>query len=180
MLTLGRHEELLDLVNESPTGFWHVRRYGVKALVSLGRPDEAIRYAEVSRGLYASGCIDRECEAILLSTGQRDEAYRRYALSAHQRSTGLATFRAIAERYPDKSRQEILSDLIHASPDAEGKWFATARQHGFLDLATRLAQTSVCDPRTLNRAAKDLIQEKPEAALEIALASWRWMVDGWG
>ena len=181
MLALGRHEELLDLVNESPTGLWHVRRYGVKALVALGRAEEAVRYAEASRGPYVGGsCIDQECEEILLSMDQREEAYRRYALSAHQRPTGLATFRAIAERYPEKSRQEILSDLINASPDAEGKWFATARQCGFLDLAIRLAQTSPCDPRTLNRAARDLIQEQPKAALEIALASLRWMVEGWG
>ena len=32
----------------------------------------------------------------------------------------------------------------------------------------------------MNRAAKDLIQEQPKAALEIALASLRWMVEGWG
>lgn len=74
---------------------------------------------------------------------------------------------------------EILNDLIQLNPGAEGKWFATARQLGFLDLAVQLAQTSPCDPRTLNRAAKDLLADQPSISLAIAMASLRWMCDGW-
>ena len=180
LLESRRCQELLDLLSHSSSHLWHTRRFGVKALVALGRPEEAIRYAEASRSPYCSDwAIDRECEAILLSTGKRVEAYERYGLSANQRGTGLATFRALAEKYPEKDPREVLDDCIRLNPGAEGKWFATARQLGFLDLAVQLAQTSPCDPRTLNRAAKDLLAEHPAAALNIAMASLRCMCEGW-
>jgi hypothetical protein len=181
LLESARHQELLDLLGRSPSHLWHTRCYGVKALVALGRHEEAIRYAEASRGPYSNGgAIDQECEAILFSMGRRQEAYARYGLSANRKGTGVATFRALAEKYPEKNPREILHDLIRLNPGAEGKWFATARQLGFLDLAVKLAQASPCDPRTLNRAARDLLGDHPEAALTIAMASLRWMCDGWG
>jgi len=179
LLELGRYEELLDLLERCSSRLWHDRRFGAKALVALGRHEEALRYAEASRGLYSDWVIDQECEAILLSIGKRPEAYSRYGLSAKRQGTGVATFRALAKKYPEKNPKEILDDLIRLSLGSEGKWFATARQLGFLDLAVQLAQTSPCDPRTLNRAAKDLLVEHPEAALNIALASLRWMCEGW-
>jgi hypothetical protein len=124
--------------------------------------------------------VDRECESILLAEGRREEAYARYVLRVHQRNSGLATFRAIVAQYPEKDKREVLDDLIKAEPGAEHKWFATARKLGFLDLAVRLAQTSRCDPRTLNRAARDLAKKEPAAALEIALASLRLIGEGTG
>ena len=63
LLSLGRHEELLDLVTSSSIGLWHVRRFGVKALVGMGRWEEAVRYAEASRNSYGPDrCVDQECE----------------------------------------------------------------------------------------------------------------------
>ena len=180
LLGLGRQQELLDLIGRSSSHLWQTRRFGVKALLALGRHQEAIRYAEASRGVYSSWVVDQECEGILLSLGKRQEAYSRYGLSANQKTTGVATFRALTEKYPEKPPREILDDLIRLSPGAEGKWFATARQLGFLDLAVKLAQSSPCDPRTLNRAAKDLMTEHPAAALAIALASLHWMCKGCG
>lgn len=181
LLELGRFQELLDLLGDSYPHLWHRRRFGVTALVRMGRPEEAIRYAELSRGPYCSDwVIDRECEAILLSIGKRAEAYARYGFSANQKTTGLATFLAIAEKYPEKDPREILEGLIRLKPGAEGKWFATARQLGLLDVAVKLAQTAPCDPRTLNRAAKDLLSDHPAAARAIAMASLRWMCAGYG
>jgi len=53
----------------------------VDALIALGRPTEALRYAQASRGLNApTAAIACACEAILLSQGMKDEAYRRYAI----------------------------------------------------------------------------------------------------
>jgi len=179
LLESGRYQELLDLVKRHSSRLWHTQRFGVKALVALGRPEEALHYADRLRGPYASGSvIDHECEAILLSIGKRQEAYSRYAFAANRRGTGVATFRALSEKYPEKDPKEILDDLIRLSPGTEGKWFATARQLGFLDLAVKLAQTSPCEPRTLNRAAKDLLAESPSAALAIAMSSLRWMCEG--
>ena len=76
----------------------------------MGKKAEAIRYAEESRGLNDPGWqIAQACEALLLSSGLTDEAYRRYALEANQGTTNLATFRAIAKKYPNKLPEEILA-----------------------------------------------------------------------
>lgn len=155
LLELGRCQELLDLLKRHSSCLWDTQRFGIKALVALGRPDEALDYAERLRGPYSNDwVIDQECEAILLSIGKRQEAYSRYGVSANRRGTGVATFRALSEKYPEKDPKEILDDLIRLSPGTEGKWFATARQLGFLDLAAKLALTSPCEPRTLNRAGQ--------------------------
>lgn len=47
----GRHEEILALLQKDRLPFWSYREWGVRALAALGRPDEAIAYAEASRGL---------------------------------------------------------------------------------------------------------------------------------
>ena len=112
LYTAGRHKELLALLEKARFKWWHYRRWGVKALAALGQRAEAIRYAEASRGLNDPGWqIAQACEEILLSSGLADEAYRRYALEANQGTTHLATFRAMAKKYPDKPPEEILRDL---------------------------------------------------------------------
>lgn len=81
-----------------------------------------MRYAEDSPGLNDPGWqIAAACEAVLRSSGLTDEAYRRYAVEAHQGPTNLATFRAIAKNYPHKQPTDILRDLIASTPMAEGK-----------------------------------------------------------
>jgi alpha-D-ribose 1-methylphosphonate 5-phosphate C-P lyase len=119
----GRHQELLALIDKAPFKWWHDRRWGVKALSAMGKKAEAIRYAEESRGLNDPGWqIAQACEALLLSSGLTDEAYRRYALEANQGTTNLATFRAIAKKYPNKQPEEILREgqvLVLQVPDPE-------------------------------------------------------------
>jgi hypothetical protein len=176
-----RHEELLALVNGARLNWWGYRQYGVDALIALGRPAEALRYAEASRGLNApTAAIARKCEAILLSSGMMDEAYRRYAIEANQATTHLATFRAIAKKYPVRSPDSILHDLVASSPGAEGKWFAAAKDAGLLDLAASLAMRGPTDPRTLTRAARDFAQRKPEFAMACGTAAVHWMAAGFG
>lgn len=150
-------------------------------LIAPGHPAEALRYAEASRGLNApAAAIARKCEAILLSSGMIDEAYRRYAIEANQATTHLATFRAIAKKYPDRSPGSILHDLVASSPGAEGKWFAAAKDAGLLDLAASLAMRGPTDPRTLTRAARDFAQRKPEFAATCGTAALHWMAAGFG
>ena len=97
LLAAGRHEELLSLLEKAPFVGWSYRRYGVQALAALGRLDEALAYAEASRGLNDNPArIAATCEALLLAAGRAEEAYDRYALAANQQSTYLATFRALA------------------------------------------------------------------------------------
>lgn len=182
LLAAGRHEELLDLLTHAPFISWHYRVYGVRALVAMGRKAEALRYAQDSHGRSDSPTfIAQACEEILRSSGLDGEAYERYSLAATQASPGLATFRSLAKRYPDKDPQELLMDLIaKSSPEEKGKWFATARRLGMLELALDLVLKSPADPRTINRAARDHMQSHPKFALGYALASLFWMSQSYG
>ena len=181
LLAAGRTEELLTLVDLAKYKSWHTRRWGFKALIALGRKAEAVRYAEASRGLNASeGQIAQACEALLLSSGLADEAYARYGIEANQKTTYLATFRAIAKKYPSKDPGMILQDLVQNSPGAEGKWFAAAKDAGLLDLAIDLAMRSPTDPLTLGRAARDYAVKEPKFAMAAGLASLQWMARGYG
>lgn len=177
----GRHDELLALIDKAPFTWWYHRQWGVKALVALGKKAEAIRYAEASRGLHdAGGPIAKACEAILLSSGMVDEAYRRYAVEANQCTTNLATFRAIKKKYPHVSPEKILRDLIDSSPGAEGKWFAAAKDAGLFGMAIELAHRGPTDPRTLTRAARDFAVTEPKFALDAAIAALHGMACGDG
>ena len=177
----GRYDELLALVAKARHKSWHNRRWGVKALVALGKKAEAIRYAEESRGLNTpEGQIAEVCEEILLSSGLADDAYQRYAIAANRTTTNLATFRAIAKKYPNKDAADILRDLVKSEPGAEGKWFAAAKDAGLFDVAIELARRSPTDPRTLTRAARDFASKRPEFAIEAGLTALHWMARGHG
>lgn len=181
LLAAGRHQELLDLLDNAPFIWWHYRRWGVKALVAMGSKAEALRYAQASRGLNDPGWqIAQACEEILMAAGLSDEAYRRYAVEATQSTTNLATFRAIARKYPHKKPEDILRDLVASTPGAEGKWFAAAKDVGLFALAAELATISPTDPRTLTRSARDFADRQPEFALASGLAALHWISRGHG
>jgi len=129
LLAAGRHDELLALIERAPYRWWFYRQFGVRALAAQGRIDEALAYAQASLGLNDSEAVlARSCEAILLAVGRVEEAYAQYAIAANQANSRLSTFRAIARKYPDKEKHQVLADLIASTPGEEGKWFATARQ----------------------------------------------------
>jgi hypothetical protein len=177
----GRHTEIMDLLELAPHKFWSYRKWGVKALVAMGRKAEALRYAEDSRGMNEPDwSISAACEEVMLSSGMAEEAYARYAIEANKKSTYLATFRAIAKKYPLKSPSDILNDLVANTPDNEGKWFAAAKSVGLYDAAIELANRSPCDPRTLTRAARDMAETAPLFAVNAGLTALRWMVEGYG
>jgi hypothetical protein len=181
LLKAGRNEELLSLLELAPHKFWHDRKWGVMALSAMGKKAEAIRYAEDSRGINEpSGEIARICEEILFSSGMSDEAYERYAIDANRGTTNLATFRAIAKKYPKKAAGEILNDLVESTPGDEGKWFASAKSAGLYDEAIALANKTPCDPRTLTRAAKEAAEEHPAFGVEAGMAALRWLCEGYG
>lgn len=181
LLRAGRHQDLLDVLALERKPFWHYRRYGVEALLALGKKVEAIKYAEASRGLnQRDSVIDRTCEEILISSGLHDEAYRRYGLSAATGNSYLARFRVVAKRYPMMMPAQILADLITTTPGEEGKWFATAKELKLYDLASELAYQSPCDPKTLTRAARDHLDSNPAFALGAAMAALHWLSEGWG
>lgn len=86
-------------------------------------------------------------------------------------NTNIATYRAIAKRYPGIEPCRILGDLIASTPGEEGRWFATAKTLKQYDLALALARRSPVNPKTLVRAARDHLESQPAFALDIALAA---------
>lgn len=181
LLVAGRYQELLELLELDRHPMWHYRRYGVEALLALGKKADAVQYAEASRGLnQPDSVIDQACEEILISSGLHEEAYQRYGLSAALGNSYIARFRAVAKRYPEKDKSQILADLIATTPGEEGKWFAAAKQIKLFDLALQLANRSPCDPKTLTRAARDYLDMEPAFALGSAMAALHWLSEGWG
>ena len=180
LLAAGRHQELLDLLALERFPFWSYRQFGMRVLLAEGRTDEALAYAEASRGLnQPNGAIDAACEKILLEAGRIDEAYEKYALTANTYGTGVATFRAIARKYPGRDPKRILRDLAESSGDP-GRWFAAAKDAGFLDLALEFAPRGRTDPRTLSRAARDVLQENARFCLQVGRLAIQRIVEGYG
>lgn len=181
LIKAGRNQEVLALLELSPYKYWHYRKWGVKALSAMGKKAEAIRYAESNRGINDPlGAIAEACEEVLLASGMSDEAYVRYAILANRGMSNLATFRAIAKKYPQKTTAEILHDLVDSTPGEEGKWFASAKSIGLYDEAIALANKAPCDPRTLTRAAKEAVSEHPAFAIEAGMSALRWLCEGYG
>ncbi|MCJ7484536.1 MAG: hypothetical protein MUQ25_00015, partial [Candidatus Aminicenantes bacterium] len=177
----GRFEEILELVGLAPSKSWDYRKWGVTAHLARGEKTEAVQFAKDSHGQNVDPFFIAEaCEEILLSIGQTEEAYRKYSFTANRKSTYLATFRAVASKYPDRTPSGILWDLVASTPGEEGKWFAAAISAGLYQEAIELANRTSCDPKTLTRAARDLTETEPRFALEAGLAALRWIAEGYG
>jgi voltage-gated potassium channel Kch len=67
---------------------------------------------------------------------------------------------------PKKKPAEILKDFVSGTPGDEGKWFAAAKSVGLYAEAIDLANRSPCDPKTLVRAARDMVETVPRFAVE--------------
>ena len=174
-----RYGELVDILQVDT--IWTYQRWAVKALAAMGRKREAIRYAESSRGPWTpDGEVDAICEEILLSSGSIEEAYEQYGLRASRGGTYLATFRAVAKKYPHRSAGQILADLVRTTPGEEGRWFAAAKEAGLYDEALTLASRTPCDPKTLTRAARDFAEQQPAFAVNAGLLALHWLVKGYG
>jgi hypothetical protein len=174
-----RFDEIIELL--SVDAIWPYKQWAVRAMAAQGRKAEALRYAEACRSRWTSDFeVDAICEEILLSSGMVDEAYARYGLRANQGGTYLATFRAVAKKYPHKSAGEILADLVKTTPGSEGKWFAAAKEAGLFTEALALATLAPCDPKTLARAARDFAEKEPEFAIGAGQLSLHWLVKGYG
>lgn len=179
LYTAGRFDELIELLKD--TTFWHYQRWAALALAAQGKESEAIAFAESCRDAWASDLdIDRLCEQWLISTGKAQDAYARYGLAASRAGTYTAWFRNVAKKYPDKSRQDILRDLVAHTPGEEGKWFAAAKDVGLFEEAIELANRTPCSPQTLTRAARDFKDKNAGFAVEAGVTALRWLIEGYG
>jgi len=166
LLAAGRYQELLDVLALKQHPVWPWRRYGIRALAAQTLFDDALAYAEASRGLnIPNAAVDAECEDILLAVGRREEAYRRYALTANQGDLNLVTFQRITRKYPEIGHKQILNDLAESNGDP-GQWFAVAKNEGELATALEFARNGRTEPRTLSRAARDLLNSEPLFAFQ--------------
>jgi hypothetical protein len=183
LLEAGRYAELQELLATRRSKFWSWHRFGAEALVRQGLWEAAIAFAESVRDTanspYEDRSIDRFCEDLLIRHGRSNEAYRRYGLVAAGGTTNLATFRALTKRYPDRDRRQTLIDLIKTRGD-KGKWFAAAKDAGFLDIALECAELSGVDPSTLVRAARDFCDKEPRFAAVVGLLAIRHLLAGGG
>ena len=179
LLAGQRFDELVQLV--ATETYWPYTQWGVKALLAQGKKAEALRLAESCRSPWTTDrAADAMCEQILLSSGLAEEAYRRYGLRAHTAGSYTATFRAVTKQYPDRPALDVLADLVGTTPGLEGKWFAAAKEAGFLDLAITLARRSPVDPKTLARAARDFAGTDAEFAIEAGMLAINGFVSGLG
>jgi hypothetical protein len=177
----SRHDQLLELLAMDPRPIWPYLVWGARVLAARGQIDEAIAYARLRSGSAShEETIARFAEEELLKVGRRAEAFNQYALLANQANTHLSTFRVLTKKYPELAKDKLLDYLVASTPGEPGKWFATAKTLKLFDQATRLAWASPCDPKTLNRAARDHLKTQPAFALQCALAALHWMSMGHG
>lgn len=183
LLEAGRYAELLDLLETPRTKHWSARQFGATALSRQGLWAAAIAYAEASRSKINPGfvdhSIDRFCEKLLIEQGRSDEAYKRYGLVAAGGGTNLTIYRSLTRAYPKRDKRQVLLDLIATRGD-KGKWFAAAKDAGFLDIAVECASTHGADPSTLIRAARDFCGKDPKFAATVALQALKSLLAGGG
>jgi hypothetical protein len=180
LLETGRYNELEEVLSLRGMLFWPNDKFLAEALARDGRIDEAIAYAESHHDEhYERPAITAFCERILFDAGRREDAYRRYGLFASQATTNLGVFRTTAARYPEKDHRQVLLNLIEARGN-KGKWFAAAKEAGFLDIALQCASTGEAEPATMVRAARDFLDRDTEFALQVALCATRDLLGGRG
>jgi hypothetical protein len=179
LFSAKRFDDLIELLHVD--AIWPYKQWAVRAMAAKGQKAEALDYAEACRGRWTSDYeVDSICEEILLSSGMMDEAYARYGVRVNRGGTYLATFRAVAKKYPHKPAGEILADLVKTTPGSEGKWFAAAKDAGLYTEALALATRTPCDPKTLTRAARDFAATESAFAVGSGLLALHWLVQGYG
>lgn len=181
LLYTQRFDELHELITLDRVKLWSNTKFWAWALVKQGRIDDAIAYGESIRdfhgGKYDNHSIDDFCEKTLLEAGRADEAYDKYGLRVVEYGTYVSVYRSIVAKYPHRDKRQILVDLMGKSGE-KGKWFAAAKDAGFLDIALDCARTSQAKPSTLLRATRDFAGKDPEFAVEVGIESIRSLFSG--
>lgn len=178
----GRFEELLELSKARNFRFDSYQAYAVKTLFTLDRKQEALAIANECKRISINGTpsIDQVLIEFNLAPVPAELAYGPGAFQSLRKGTYIGWYRAVAEKFPERQPLEILQDLIATMPGEEGKWFTTAKELGMLPLAIRLANTSLCDPRTLSRASTDYLDKDPQFSMDAGRAALHWYLQGYG
>ncbi len=172
LLYTGRYDELREVVDSQGIAFWSYSQFWAKALLKQGKPEQALAYAQQilaqDRTKNDKPSIDRFCESVLIEMGRIKEAYETYGLDIPSYGTYLNIYRGIFGKYPSIDRRKILLDCIERTGD-KGKWFASAKEAGFLDIALECAQGSGANPDVLLRACRDFAEKEPEFAVQTGI-----------
>lgn len=172
LLYTARYKELYELVYVNSRMFWFHCKFWAKALEKQGKLEEALTYAEYVRTQQRTPnedrAIDHFCETILVKMGKVQEAYEKYGLNMSSYGTYVNIYRNICKKYPTIDKKKILSDCIDKSGQ-KGKWFAAAKDAGYLDIALECAQAGNSNPYTLLRATRDFRDKDPEFAVKVGV-----------
>ncbi|MEW6533991.1 MAG: hypothetical protein AB1454_00045 [Candidatus Auribacterota bacterium] len=180
LLESRRYDELENLLALRKRKFWPYDKFQAEALRRQGRIAEALSYADSIRsGDHHDSEIMLFCESLLIQSGLKEEAYKKYGLNIRDGRTYLSQFKAISKKYPEYSEKKILLDLINQS-DNKAAWFASARQAGFLDIALECANSGYVDVKTLIRAGKDTIETETEFSMAVSLRAIELLLMGYG
>ena len=177
-----RFNEVLDVIKLNPYPAWHINNFKAR-VIALDDIDKAIKYVESLRNIINinPASIDLFCEGLLIKANRLTDAYNNYAIDANESNTYVSWFNKIKKKYGSlKTDKEILLNLINKNVAPLGKWFATANKLKLFDLALEIIKDDSVEPKTLNRAALSNVNNNPSYALEVALASLKWMVRGYG
>jgi len=180
LLETGRYHELDEVLCLRKVPFWHNDKFLAEALVRTGQVDKAIEYAEahLERGYSEYDILDF-CERVLLEAERREEAYQRYGLLSIIATNNLTVFRNTARKYAERDPRQVLLDLISLRGE-KGKWFAAAKDAGYLDIALECALTGETEPKTLVRAARDFAEKEPGFSAKVALTAIKSLLEGKG
>ena len=172
LLFTQRYKELQELIQLDSRQSWFNCKFWAQALEKQGQLKEALVCAEHIRSQQRIDIenheIDQFCEAVLIKMGEIQEAYEKYGLNVPFYGTYLNIYRAICKKYPTIDKRKILLDCIKKSGQ-KGKWFASAKNEGFLDIALECAETGDADPNTLLRATKDFRNKNPMFAVKVGI-----------
>lgn len=167
-----RFSELKELLELDERHSWFHHKFWAMALVKQGKQQEALDYAEqlsLERNAdYENSEINQFCESTLIDMGKAEEAYEKYGLKIQSYGTNLNIYRSICKKYPSIDKKKILLDCIEKKGD-EGKWFASAKNAGFLDIAVQCAKSDGSDPNTLLRACRDFSDKDFPFALVVGV-----------
>jgi hypothetical protein len=183
LLEAERYDELTEVLALQKSRSWSDERFAAQALLRQGQDDEALAFAQIMLDAggqsynYAEIC--KFCEDILVRQGKADDAYHRFGLPTAAGNTYLSMWRSLFKRYPDRDPRGILEDLMGLY-DAKGKWFATAKTAGFLDIALDCAADTAVEPATLIRAARDFTSKDPTFSSNVALQAIAHLLAGRG
>lgn len=183
LLESGQYDEVFALLKLAKTRMWHCEKYGAEALRRQGLGNEAVAWArsllERDQAAGRARDIQRFCEGILINQGKQDEAYHHFGLPSTSGTTWLAIWRDLTKRYPDRDPRAVLEDLIEFHGN-KGKWFATAKAAGFLDIALDCAADTDAAPETLARAARDFADTEPRFSAQVAMHAIKQLLTGRG